>query len=59
MIRLIPTPEGTHFQCYFSQPSTETPPGLREQLEFLATEGYKNLAPGIAGDIASGRVKLS
>jgi hypothetical protein len=59
MIRLVPTEAGTRFECYFSQPSTEVPPGLREQLQFLATEGYRNLNSAIADGIASGKVTVA
>jgi hypothetical protein len=59
MILLVPTEAGTRFECYFSQSATEVLPGLREQLQFLATEGYRNLSSAIADGIASGKATVS
>jgi hypothetical protein len=56
MIRLIPTESGTRFLCYCSRPSTEAPEGFREQLQFLASQGYKNLDSAIQNGIAGGKV---
>jgi uncharacterized protein DUF2652 len=56
MICLIPSENGTHFLCCFSQPSNEAPAGLREQLQVLASEGYKNLEAGIQIGIESGKI---
>ncbi len=59
MIRLTRTETGTRFECYVSQPSTDAPPGFREQLQFLASEGYKNLSSAIAAGIANGKLTVA
>jgi hypothetical protein len=56
MIRLVAHETQTKFQCCFSPPSTPAPDGLREQLQFMASEGYKNLGPAIGEAVASGKV---
>jgi hypothetical protein len=58
MIRLIPSGTQTHLICRFSEPTTPAPNGLREQMQLLASEGYKSLIPGIGEGVASGKVTV-
>jgi len=59
MIRLLPREAQTQFQCCFSHPTTPASEGMREQLYFLASEGYKNLGPALDEAVASGKVTTS
>jgi hypothetical protein len=59
MIRLVPREGGTRFEYYFSKSSTETPSGLREQLQWFATVGCKDLTSAIAEGMASGKVTVA